>query len=51
MSAPNPGGKRLPTVRITKLHFAAATPYESVVERKPIEVEQVCTFPIRHLLR
>jgi membrane peptidoglycan carboxypeptidase len=44
-------GKRLPTVRVTKLHFAAATPYETVLERKPIEVEQVLLPEITQVTR
>lgn len=34
-------GVRKPTVRIRRLHFAAATPYEAVIERKPEAGEQV----------
>lgn len=44
-------GKRLPTVRVTKLHFAAATPYETVLERKPVEVEQVLVPEIARVAR
>jgi membrane peptidoglycan carboxypeptidase len=45
------GGKRLPTVKVTKLHFAAATPYETLLERKPIEVEQVMLPEVARVVR
>jgi membrane peptidoglycan carboxypeptidase len=34
-------GVRLPTKRITQLHFAAATPYETVLDHRPARGEQV----------
>lgn len=37
------GGMRYPTVRIEELHFAAATPYETVVRRAPARGERVMT--------
>jgi membrane peptidoglycan carboxypeptidase len=45
------GGKRLPTVKVTRLHFAAATPYETLLERKPIEVEQVMLPEVAAVVR
>jgi membrane peptidoglycan carboxypeptidase len=34
-------GVRLPTSRIEELHFAAQTPYETIVRRKPDQAERV----------
>lgn len=34
-------GVRLPTIRIEQLHFAAGTPYETVLKRKPSAAEPV----------
>jgi membrane peptidoglycan carboxypeptidase len=45
------GGKRGPSVKITKLHFAAATPYETVLEHKPAAIERVLSPEIASVVR
>ena len=45
------GGMRMPTVRIRRLHFAVATPYETVIERKPEAGEQVLAPEIAATVR
>lgn len=45
------GGVRKPTLRIRRLRFAAATPYETVIGRKPEASEQVLEPEIAAILR
>ena len=44
-------GVRLPIVRIERLHFAAATPYETVFSRVPASGEQVLAPEVARLAR
>jgi membrane peptidoglycan carboxypeptidase len=44
-------GVRLPTSRIDELHFAAQTPYETVVRRKPNEGERVMKSEVAAALK
>lgn len=44
-------GRRLPAARVDKLHFAVATPYETVLERQPATGEQVLAAPIARVVR
>lgn len=44
-------GVRLPTVRIDRLHFAAGTPYETVLARTPTPGERVLASEITALVR
>jgi membrane peptidoglycan carboxypeptidase len=45
------GGVRLPTKRITQLHFAAATPYETALDHRPTGGEQVMAPEVAAALR
>ena len=44
-------GVRLPTVRMTKLHFAADTPYETVIGLGPLQGERVLSPDVCAALR
>ncbi|MBM3487689.1 MAG: glycosyl transferase family 51 [Alphaproteobacteria bacterium] len=44
-------GVRLPTHRVTRLHFAAGTPYETVVVPSPGEVERIFAPEVAQVLR
>ncbi|SCK18671.1 transglycosylase domain-containing protein [Vogesella sp. LIG4] len=44
-------GKRLPTVYLDKLHFAASTPYDTTLQQAPAQGEQVLPPEIPHLVR
>jgi membrane peptidoglycan carboxypeptidase len=44
-------GVRLPTSRIDELHFAAHTPYETVVRRKPDQAERVMKSEVASALK
>jgi len=44
-------GVRRPTLRVEKLHFAARTPYETVVERKPADEERVLEAEVARAIR
>jgi membrane peptidoglycan carboxypeptidase len=45
------GGMRLPTSRIERLHFAAATPYETVVRRAAQQPERVMQPEVAAVLK
>ncbi len=44
-------GRRLPVVRIKRLHFAADTPYETIMERTPDAAEQVLPPEVAQVAR
>jgi membrane peptidoglycan carboxypeptidase len=44
-------GVRLPTSRIEELHFAAQTPYETIVRRKPDQAERVMKSEVAAALK
>lgn len=44
-------GVRYPSVRLSQLHFAEATPYETVVERDPAKAERVMQSEVAATLR
>lgn len=44
-------GKRQPTARVTRLHFAEGTPYEMVIARRPAEGERIVAPAVAQLLR
>jgi membrane peptidoglycan carboxypeptidase len=44
-------GVRYPVVRIEDLRFAADTPFETVLEREPIQSERVMSVEVAHVLQ